>query len=506
MNFRDFVVIISVPTTDDLAELATGYPVAPNLILTARHVLEPEDRDRDKSVKAKWWGYKPEEKDDQGWLEAEIVWCGKDDLDAALLRLPERSWTPKEYLFLSSERPREGTEWASEGFPHVARREDCPKSASFHGKVYSMMDSKPYFEISEDANPVREEGWKGVSGMAVVVQDKLIGIVQSIPSGFDGKRLHAVPSWKMLEDPDFRKAIRYDDKQNRLDEYRALLEKEIQKNVDYFAPVAQEFGKGAEWGRASSKEEKGRLLAECMLRISLPDMLESLYTSWKEADDVSKQNVLYDVVRLLLPALYDNRIVEDIKIDKDLANPLFVELPAFHETVAEIIMAGVDVRSAQFRDGGSEDELPKGAFSLPDVPDSGIDVKSEAENLRKHLDAKFSPDFQNAVNNYLIKRFYKQPRGARERTLDEKKKLAATNIKNRRKRTPTFYLIFFMPDDPRACSKIREFMESIATDYHIACLAMKDNVDLELSEKELLGPLPFMVSPKPKRKKRNNNS
>ncbi|MBF0171870.1 MAG: hypothetical protein HQL83_00340 [Magnetococcales bacterium] len=513
MNFKNYVVLISVPSKDGLAELATGYPVAPNLILTARHVLETKDRDNQKPIKAKWWYHKPKVDGDQGWLtlaDDAIVWLGEGELDAALLRLPEKEWTPKESLYLLSDRPSEDTRWASEGFPHAARWEKLPKATSFQGNVYSKADAEAYFELSEDANPDREEGWKGVSGMAVVVRNRILGIVTAIPHGFNSAKLYAVPSWKMLEDPAFRETIEYDDKRKRLNEYRASLEKLIKDHTEFFDPVAKALGISADWGSASSDEIKGSVLAQGLLERSIPDMLKELNNAWREADGApNKRNALYDAVKLLLPALYDRRIVEEIKIDKGLNNPLFFELDAFHETVAEIIMAGVDGRAARFRERENEHELPKGEFRLPNAPDSGINISQQADDLEAHLQAKFSPDLlgslQDSVNNYLAKRFYVTQPGARERTPDEKKRMVAAHLNNERDTGGfTFYLVFFLPDGLEEQSRMRELMEKISQDYPIACLAMNDDSALELSETKQFGLLKSMVPLKKKKRRKDS--
>ncbi|MBF0346086.1 MAG: hypothetical protein HQL81_00320 [Magnetococcales bacterium] len=470
MNFKNYVVLISVPSKDGLAELATGYPVAPNLILTARHVLETKDRDNQKPIKAKWWYHKPKVVGDQGWLtlaDDAIVWRGEGELDAALLRLPEKEWTPKEYLFLSSDRPSEDTRWASEGFPHVARRKELPKATSFQGNVYSKADAESYFELSEDANPDREAGWKGVSGMAVFVRRKILGIVRSIPTGFKSARLHAVPSWKMLEDPAFRKAIGYDDKQKRLNEYRGRLMGKIKKSFEVFDSVARRLNKNDTWSGAPPEKKVG-ILADCFLETSLHDMLSAFNDELLNAvenGEVHHADVLFDVVMLLLPALHDHGIVEGIRSDKKENKALFVQLPACLATVAEIVMAGVDGRETRFRPRDRERQFPKGVLQLPDAPDSGF---GSQEKFIKDLD------------QYLVNKFYDEEPGEKEKDIQEKLPVVFAYLKDERdKGKRTSYLAFLMPGDSNKQKEIRGMMEYIAGKYPIACLALNDDIHLK---------------------------
>ena len=54
---KNLLVEIFVPTQGSggkRGEFASGYPVAPDLILTARHALNPPDRDLDHPIEMRW--------------------------------------------------------------------------------------------------------------------------------------------------------------------------------------------------------------------------------------------------------------------------------------------------------------------------------------------------------------------------------------------------------------------------------------------------------------------
>ncbi len=76
---KSLLVAVFVPTTDEAGtdfdgqsgQLATGYPVGENLILTARHVPQPEPpnyRDERYPIKIRWDSYK-----NSGWIEIEDI-------------------------------------------------------------------------------------------------------------------------------------------------------------------------------------------------------------------------------------------------------------------------------------------------------------------------------------------------------------------------------------------------------------------------------------------------
>jgi hypothetical protein len=128
---RSLLVRIFVPTRDDrggdgrgeVGVTGTGYPVGPDLVLTARHVIAPPDRDRNYPIEVLWY-YHPEAGPDEGWYKLPkdddcVVWRSAGNLDAALLRSP-RPPGVRGCGFVSREQSRDG-EWSSMGFPRAAK-------------------------------------------------------------------------------------------------------------------------------------------------------------------------------------------------------------------------------------------------------------------------------------------------------------------------------------------------------------------------------------------------
>src|SRR5271163_1541252 len=126
---RSLLVRIFVPTRKEaMGTTGTGYPVGRDLVLTARHVVEPRDRDRKSPIQILWSGY-PNAGPDDGWYRLAndcVVWKAQGDLDAALLRCP-RPPEVRHFGRVSREEPRDGMKWSSAGFPRgVADRQGPP--------------------------------------------------------------------------------------------------------------------------------------------------------------------------------------------------------------------------------------------------------------------------------------------------------------------------------------------------------------------------------------------
>lgn len=202
---KSLLIAVFVPTTNEggedfkgeIGERATGYPVGKDLILTARHVLHPKPPNRRDSrypVAIRWHCFRSG--DDADWIDIsddDIVWESQGELDAALIRCPRRPPDAVGWGIVSHERPRDGTQWISEGFPRAAKYENRRNPSSFIGKTCSKAPNEPYFELTVDAAPEDEEGWKGVSGMPVFVDHKILGVVRSVPPNFSAKKTACDP-------------------------------------------------------------------------------------------------------------------------------------------------------------------------------------------------------------------------------------------------------------------------------------------------------------------------
>ena len=236
---KSLIVAVFVPTTDAArtdhkgceGTIATGYPVAPDLVLTARHLFHPESpvlRDPRYPVKVRWHYHRQHpDADSQGWIplapdEDAMVWRGTADLDAVLLRCP-RPQGALGWGIVSEEPPTDDMPWVSEGFPRATVYDALRDPCAFAGKCFSKAPGEYYFELDARAPPEAEEDWRGASGMPIFVGRRILGVAQRVPKKFGSERLHATPCRKLLADQRFRDALGFDDWQGRLDQVQSEL-------------------------------------------------------------------------------------------------------------------------------------------------------------------------------------------------------------------------------------------------------------------------------------------
>lgn len=183
----------------------TGYFITGDLLLTANHVLS-EGTPTATSVYV--------EEGEPGWLEAELkpVWSDTE-LDAALLRVtrPLEGVTPTEFF---EGFPENNVPWGSRGFPIASTQEskqgDEWKSAGLNGLVLAHGgggQGRRVLELGVDYEPGQGDGWRGISGAPVFVDDKLAGIIKSHLPAFSARRLDAVPVAQLVRSSGFLIAL-----------------------------------------------------------------------------------------------------------------------------------------------------------------------------------------------------------------------------------------------------------------------------------------------------------
>lgn len=518
---KSLLIAVFVPTTNErgedfkgeIGERATGYPVGKDLILTARHVLHPEppnQRDSRYKVAIRWHYFRSG--DDADWIEIaddDIVWEGQGGLDAALIRCrrpPDAvGWGP-----VSHERPRDGMPWVSEGFPRAAKYGNRRNPSSFIGKVCSKAPTEPYFELTVDAAPEDEEGWKGVSGMPVFVGRKILGVVKSVPPNFKAGKLYATPTWKLLEDEDFRRKIGCDDQAVRIKNIKnKLLNNMLGKSPDVVNALIEQLGISDDMVGLNDGQRADHLaerLLETDIRVVIHTLRAAHRSLCEDDGDTSQQNataaaILVKAAQLIVPALYDYATVKWVGSQRGGGHAALVPLPACIKTVAEIIMAGVDGREAKFRPREHEVEPPEGELSLPHPPECGIassddkiGIASRDDKTRTaahaHLSKKFcleegAKKFRRMIDDGLFA-LYKPSPGEPEIKLAEQR-VGATAKQLRRMQEDdnmTFYMVFYLPDDEAERNALLTVIQSLKEDYKEAILFLGLNPDFEQREQE----------------------
>jgi len=178
----------------------SGYLLSGRLVLTAAHVVCPDDEPlTDVRVRA-----------ESGELAtARVVWQRYDgDVDVALVEITDGVWReprwrqPVRWGRLVTGRPRQRCD--ATGFPEVVATPQRRDSHRATGRINPGSLAKAGLHpVEVDDPPSRysdgESGWAGMSGAAVLVEGLLVAVVTTDPAGFDSRRLVTLPIARVVD-------------------------------------------------------------------------------------------------------------------------------------------------------------------------------------------------------------------------------------------------------------------------------------------------------------------
>lgn len=481
---KDLIVAIFVPTTGEGKMpgcVGTGYPVTEDLILTSRHVVKPENRNHQKSILVRWFHDKPANGKPPEWTtlddhknDSVLVWIGEGELDAALMRCRRPEYLRKFPLGRLVERkPKEGERWQSAGFARANKCGDVRKPGKFGGITREMADDDSFFELLEDAKPIAEEQWKGVSGMPVFAGSEILGVAKHVPPNFDHKKLEAVPTWRLLQDDCFKKWLGGDEAAERRQRAREILHRQLTDHDE----IARDFA--AELGISSANMPPCRVqVVEKLLNdTSQEDLFRLVFSVQERRLEKRDQAGVKEAEQLLLavlPAIYDATAVADVCRCQGDAHAIPIGLPTELKTLAEIIMAGADGRAARFWPKPDKDHFPTGIPCLPGPPEYGRDAdgnvfkRSFLDNLLQSFDEgdeRFAEDFHVYLKTRFIQRDLRNPR-ARDAEETLRRMVAYKLAVQAEQDYLTHYFIAEMNEgNPEAMAKQTALLEQLKRDF-----------------------------------------
>ncbi|MCZ1003307.1 trypsin-like peptidase domain-containing protein [Streptomyces mirabilis] len=185
----------------------SGYLVAPQLVLTACHVLIDEAGEVWPRITVRV-GHPPSGRVDR--REAAVCWTGPDGLDVALLRLDAPVNVPGTVRWGRPE-GRGSLPYTGLGYPLQTRAADGHRRVEHLRGVLSPLAGgagrHDLNTLDQDAaprlRPDQRQGWGGVSGAAVFCQGHLVGVVVQADEEHENRRLHALPVRRFAADPAF---------------------------------------------------------------------------------------------------------------------------------------------------------------------------------------------------------------------------------------------------------------------------------------------------------------
>lgn len=347
------------------------------------------------------------------------------------------------------------------------------------GEMHSAADAAATFHLGVRYEVAVDAGWKGASGSPVVVGNRILGVVVSCPGNFHQTRLEATPVWKLLEDPEFRREIGIDNRQERLASIRGKIVAVLRK-----APAAIDaLDEDGRTGHHIADARPGAL-AQAILDLEVEQVLSRAKRAYKGLNDAGQTKdaeAVRQVANLAVPAVFDEGVVEGVRVRKTDVGAAVVALPAATRTIAEIIMAGVDRRQASFKaSSGGEEEWPEGTLVLPTPPESGI----------KGLGKPFKNDFDaHLVDKFVDKR-------DRDRRSPQ---ALVQHIANRLKRTAeedhqTWYCVFEAPDEATPRAAWETVFRDLKTRYPaIVFIELSRDDDVWVRETDRFDPLRYLL-------------
>ncbi len=485
MDARLFVCI-EVPTTRDGESLpdgrhcatGTGYPVGDDLIVTARHVVEPTNRDPRLPIRVRWSQF-------PDFGDGGAVALDPDDRQAiayrgdcaaagdgiVLLRCPKRppGVSCPAWPWGSASDPIHGAAFRSIGYPAATRFADPATDAQrrtqhpFEGQVRTS--AEPWFAIT-DVNPPDADAWRGASGMPIFVDGRIIGVFSYVLQQAHGTA-HALPIAPLLNDSAFNALFvdaRARDAWQRahaeamddiawqrahaqaMDDIASILAGDPTLAKVLRQQVAGEAScHGVALGADADPDTKA--VARCLLQ--LPDIaafarimqqsnaaLRGGLGAVRPAD-AHQHPALRALLAVLLraaPYLYDESLARTWHASLERAEVM--ELPAALYAVAELIVAAAEGRPAEYQ--GRLDERdwdPRGFAALSsDIPELGLDADPQTDycdSLLRHLGRKElgggvpfdEPGFLAGFDQFLSRLY---PRG-RPPPADDEDQRAAVN-------------------------------------------------------------------------------
>lgn len=200
----DYIVKIEVPTTT-LKEgsteqyekvIGTGYPVRDGLVLTAQHVVFPEDLDTKKPIKLIW----KREDAPEAFLERDVIKIEfyDKDLDIALLTcdISELDLPPM-ILSESDKFSGDGKRWKSHGYLTAGKAQGIRIKNPAGGTFFSSNPSHHVKWLMSDGNVDDDILWQGMSGAPVFDEmDRLAAVITKTPAGYNKSEGKLVPKYK----------------------------------------------------------------------------------------------------------------------------------------------------------------------------------------------------------------------------------------------------------------------------------------------------------------------
>ncbi|NUM76227.1 hypothetical protein HUU40_17830 [candidate division KSB1 bacterium] len=404
MKNYQWLAEVRVKVGDKKYSLSTGVPLSRRYILTTGHgVPKPDDKKRQAEVR-----FVADFHHKHSWRPAKTVWHGGEELDAALLDIAELRYDEASSfhaVHYSNALPVETKPWEGAGFPAAGKitageltgeRDSEGLNGDYLPGGYGKSQ---LLELTVKSPPRIAGKWAGLSGAPVFCESKLIGIIKSCPENFDGHRLAAVSMRRLLENAELRKLLGYDEREKLLAQQLVKIETLLASSKEVLSALHAQ-------PALAGKVKNPKAVAEALQNMPVEPFILTVYQASfdKNVRQDKARQVMEALLGELLPWLYDAGLVESVRLN--LSPGMLFSLPAATETIAEIILAGVERRPAAFRRPVPGEEYPIGEPVIEFPPETGFTPAQDdaASAFDEHMFNKFARADRHRVGDNTVLR------------------------------------------------------------------------------------------------------
>lgn len=369
---NDYVVLVGAGPGDSPRWLGTGFVVSHDRVVTARHVVSdsagaPRPALRVRREGGPWSA--------EGAVTAR--WLSPDPLDVAVLEVAHGGEAPSHPLAVFSEeatQPAEG--WYAQGYPKVCEQAPSDRQESVSGTTQICTPPTTALELDVIVGP---DVWNGLSGGAVVVRQRVRGVVRGVSTGWSNKRITATAAHAFLGSEEFLKALGLDHAARARLEDLTRVEAEAQRILGAHAMLADRLARrvGVDASDLAATIVRRRTAAR------LVDDLQAVHDEfWRSPVRAAEASATLQLLCCVIPYVTDWRALQTRYFTATGARRPSIELPYRTETIAEIVLAGLHGRRCVFVD--RRDEFPCGVAMVQLPASNRVPIMDcDGEGLRK---------------------------------------------------------------------------------------------------------------------------
>ncbi len=209
-----FVAKIEVPALKGKCNRGTGYPIAKDLIITARHVVDFEGVDQNANIQITWPSLPdPDRPGECLKIEVKrekIVYPGDQSVSGCDVALIQCSLLPEmndELPILLPPGMLPPETWHTKGYPDVSnKRDDLQTLCSVSGRCETLR-TNCILELNTNTDPVKRHKWAGLSGAPVFSDSWLVGIISDTNPEIRNQLEAVFLPYLIRKDRDFREKI-----------------------------------------------------------------------------------------------------------------------------------------------------------------------------------------------------------------------------------------------------------------------------------------------------------